>query len=162
MQEPICPIGIFHLVNPLYYWPSIKRAGSLLGRETDRPLFLIDRRRHRTSPKKSLRNRIISSQYWEFVSNLLSKADFVQYEPPSMVVDLKVGHLFFGPVGPNIIHSASPFVGSYLKTLLYDFLSPKLGLLSSPSTFFFSPFQHVFHLAVFSIYNSERNEKKLQ
>ena len=104
--------------------------------------FSLDRRRYRTSPKKSLRNRIISSQYWEFVSNLLSKPDFVQYEPPSMVVDLKVGHLFFGPVGPNIIHSASPFVGSYLKTLLYDFLSPKLGLLSFPSTFFFSPFQH--------------------
>ena len=110
--------------------------------------------------QKSLRNRIISSQYWEFVSNLLSKADFAQYEPPSMVVDLKVGHLFFGPVGPNIIHSASPFVGSYLKTLLYDFLSPKLGLLSFPSTFFFSPFQHLFHLTVFSIY--KRNEKKLQ
>ena len=162
MQEPICPVGIFHLVNLLYYWRSIKRAGSLLGRETDRPLFLIDRRRHRTSPKKSLRNRIISSQYWEFVSNLLSKADFVQYQPPSMVVHLKVGHLFFGPVGPNIIHSASPFVGSYLKTPLYDFLSPKLGLLSFPSTFFFFPFQHLFHLAVFSIYNSERNEKKLQ
>ena len=93
---------------------------------------------------------------------MLSKDDFVQYEPPSMVVDLKVGHLFFGPFGPNIIHSASPFVGSYLKTLLYDFLSPKLGLLSFPSTFFFSPFQHLFHLAVFSIYNSEKNEKKLQ
>ena len=66
MQEPICPVGIFHLVNPLYYWPSIKRAGSLLGRETDRPLFLIDRRRYRTSPKKSLRNKMISSQYWGF------------------------------------------------------------------------------------------------
>ena len=92
MQEPI-----FHLVNPLYYWPSIKRAGSLLGRETDRPLFLIDRRRYRTSPKKSLRNRIISSQYWEFVSNLLSKADFAQYEPPSMVVDIKSWSSFFRP-----------------------------------------------------------------
>ena len=78
------------------------------------------------------------------------------------VVDLNVCYLFLGPVGPNIIHSASPFVGSYLKTLLYDFLSPKLGLLSFPSTFFLSPFQHLFHLAVFSIYNSERNEKKLQ
>ena len=67
------------------------------------------------------------------------------------VVDLNVCYLFLGPVGPNIIHSASPFVGSYLKTLLYDFLFPKLGLLSFPSTFFFSPFQHLFHLTVFSI-----------
>ena len=76
------------------------------------------------------------------------------------VVDLNVCYLFLGPVGPNIIHSASPFVGSYLKTLLYDFLFPKLGLLSFPSTFFFSPFQHLFHLTVFSIY--KKNEKKLQ
>ena len=105
---------------------------------------------------------MISSQYWGFFSSLLSKDDSAQYEPLSIVTDLNVCYLFFSPVGPNIIHSASPFVGSYLKTLLYDFLSPKLGLLSFPSTFFFSPFQHLFHLAVFSIYYSERNEKKLQ
>ena len=122
--------------------------------------FSLDRRRYRTSPKKSLRNKIISSQYWGFVSNLLSKDDFAQYEPPSIVADLKVCYLFFSPVGPNIIHSASPFVGSYLKTLLYDFLSPKLGLLSFPSTFFFSPFRHLFHLTVFSIY--KRNEKSFR
>ena len=104
--------------------------------------FSLDRRRYRTSPKKSLRNKIISSQYWGFFSSLLSKDDCAQYEPLSIVTDLNVCYLFFSPVGPNIIHSASPFVGSYLKTLLYDFLSPKLGLLSFPSTFFFSPFQH--------------------
>ena len=103
---------------------------------------------------------MISSQYWGFFSSLLSKDDCAQYEPLSIVTDLNVCYLFFSPVGPNIIHSASPFVGSYLKTLLYDFLSPKLGLLSFPSTFFFSPFQHLFHLTVFSIY--KRNEKKLQ
>ena len=72
MQEPICPVGIFHLVNLLYYWRSIKRAGSLLGRETDRPLFLIDRRRYRTSPKKK------SEEQNNFISILRICFQFVE------------------------------------------------------------------------------------